>query len=155
MITVPTDSLMEMICLQLEKGGKASLTVTGTSMLPMLRQNYDSVLLVTADRPLKAGEIALYRNSNGKYILHRVICVTPEGYLFCGDNQAHRELVTDDQVIGVVTEFTKKGKRHTLTELWYRLYVFGFTNFFWLRKYYITLRRRLGCLRKYLRTGGK
>lgn len=155
MITIPTDSLMEMICLQLEKGGKANLTVTGSSMLPMLRQNYDSVSLEIADRPLKVGEIALYRNDRGKYILHRVIRNTAEGYLFCGDNQVSIELVTSNQVIGIVTGFTKKGKKHTLTEFWYRSYVFAFTKLFGLRKYYITLRRRLGCLRRYLKTGGK
>ena len=84
-ITVPTEALMEMILLQLEKGGKANLTVTGSSMLPMLRQGYDSVILAPADKGIKPGDIALYKNKHG-YILHRVIRLGKESYYFCGDN---------------------------------------------------------------------
>ena len=77
-VTVPTDVLMEMIRMQLEKGGKANLTVTGSSMLPMLRPYLDSVILAPANRELLPGDIGLYQTENGNYILHRVIRVENE-----------------------------------------------------------------------------
>lgn len=148
MITVPTDSLMEMILLQLEKGGKANLTVTGSSMLPMLREHWDSVVLIPADRELIPGDIALYRSNAGSYILHRVIRVGEREYFFCGDNQAYIEAVPKDKVLAVVTQYAKKGKPHSLTEPGYRLYQTVCVRLFGLRKYYIALRRWLGRLRR-------
>lgn len=147
-ITVPTDSLMEMTFFQLEKGGKANLTVTGSSMLPMLREHWDSVVLVPADRELIPGDIALYRNNFGNYILHRVIRVGEREYLFCGDNQAHTEAVPKNKVLAIVSEYAKKGKTHSLTEPVYRLYKTVWVRLFGLRKYYIALRRWLGRLRR-------
>lgn len=148
MITVPTDSLIKMILLQLEKGGKANLTITGSSMLPMLREHLDSVTLVPANRELIPGDIALYRSSAGSYILHRVIRVGEGEYLFCGDNQAHTEAVPKNEVLAIVTEYAKKGKPHSLTEPVYRLYQTACVRLFGLRKYYIALRRGLGRLRR-------
>lgn len=147
-MTVPTDSLMEMILFQLEKGGKANLTVTGSSMLPMLRENWDSVILAPACRELKPGDIALYQNENGSYILHRVIRVRKESYLFCGDNQAQTEEVPKDRVLALVSAYTKKGKPRKLSAPGYRLYRMLMVRLFWLRKYYIALRRWLGRLRR-------
>lgn len=146
--TVPTESLMEMIRLQLEMGGRANLTVTGSSMLPMLRENWDSVILAPAHRELVPGDIALYRSGKGSYILHRVIRVEKDNYLFCGDNQAQLETVPKDRVLAVVAEFAKKGKSHKLTEPGYRLYRMLWVKLFCVRKYYIVLRRWLGGLRR-------
>lgn len=146
--TVPTESLMEIIRLQLEAGGRANLTVTGSSMLPMLRENWDSVILVPADRELIPGDIALYRNADERYILHRVIRVEKENYIICGDNQWQPENVPKDRVLAVVSEYAKKGKPHKLTETGYRLYRMVWVKFFCVRKYYIALRRWLGRLRR-------
>lgn len=149
-VRVPMESLIKVILLQLENGEKANLTVTGCSMMPMLRQYRDSVQLKPVTGPLQPGDIALYQRDNGRYVLHRVIRVTAEGYLFCGDNQATLEPVHQDQLIALVAEYVKNGKPHTLDEIGYRLYCFVWVRLFWIRKYYIRLRRRLGRLRNRL-----
>lgn len=146
-VTVPTDALMEMIRLQLEKGGKANLTVTGSSMLPMLREHIDSVILAPAERELKPGDIALYQSNSG-YILHRVIRTEKERYLFCGDNQCVTEAVPKEQVLAVVTAYTKRGKFRQLTDPGYCMYKAVWVHLFGFRKYYIALRRWLGRLRR-------
>ena len=148
MVTVPTAALMEMIRLQLEKGGRANLTVTGSSMLPMLRQHTDSVILAPAKGKLLPGDIALYQDDGGNYILHRVIRVGEGDYLFCGDNQYQAEIVPQNRVLAVVTEYTKSGKIHKLTEPGCRIYRWLLVRLFGVRKYYITLRRWLGYLRR-------
>lgn len=154
-IRVPMESLIEVILLQLKNGQKANLTVTGCSMLPMLREYVDTVQLKPVEGSLKPGDIALYQRDNGKYVLHRVIRLTEQGYSFCGDNQAELEPVRQDQLIAVVFAYTKKGKQRRLNTLGYRLYCFGWVKLFGMRKYYIRLRRRLGRLRNRLLTGGK
>ena len=145
-VRVPMESLIQVILMQLETAKKASLTVTGFSMRPMLHQFKDSVILAPLDGALKRGDIALYRRDDGSYILHRVIWLTPEGYLFCGDNQAQLEAVRQDQLIAVVTGYTKNGQQRDLDGLSYHLYRFAMVKLFGLRKCYIWLRRRLGRL---------
>jgi ABC-type cobalamin/Fe3+-siderophores transport system ATPase subunit len=91
-----------------------------------------------------AGDIVLYRRDNGKFVLHRIIRVTPEGYLISGDNQYELEAVSRQQMLAVVSAFTRKGRSHTLREPGYRLYRWAWVKLFWLRKPYIKLRRKLG-----------
>lgn len=146
-VKVPTDELMQVVMLQLESGGVANLTVTGFSMMPMLRNLRDAVVLIPVPEMLKTGDIALFRRDNGQYILHRVIKVVKDGYLFCGDNQAELELVRHDQLIALVGGFTRKGKAHSLAEYSYRLYTTACIRLFCLRKPYIGMRRRLGRIR--------
>lgn len=143
-VRVPMESLIQVILLQLETAKKANLTVTGYSMLPMLHQYRDSVVLAPLDGELRQGDIALYLRQDGSYVLHRVIRLTGEGYLFCGDNQAQLETVGQDQLIAVVTGYTKDGQHRELDRLSYRLYRFAMVKLFCLRKCYIWLRRRLG-----------
>ena len=150
-VKVPMDSLIQVVQLQLETAKKASLTVTGFSMRPMLRQYKDSVVLVPVNGRLQSGDIALYRRQNGKYILHRVIRVTETGYLFCGDNQAKLEPVGHDQLIAVVTAYTKNGQLRQLDSFGYRLYCAAMVKLFGLRKGYIWLRRGGGRVYSYLK----
>lgn len=149
-VTVPMESLAEIIQLQLDNGGKATLTVTGSSMLPMLRNRRDSVVLIPPSRQ-KKGDIVLFRRENGRYILHRIISVTDNGYLCSGDNQWVLESVTGEQIVAVVDGFTRKGRTYTLGAPGYRLYQAVWVNLFFLRRYYIWVRRRLGRLRRRIR----
>lgn len=82
----------------------------GTSMLPFLKEGRDSVLVVP-DMPKKY-DIALYEK-NGVYVLHRVLEVTPEGYITCGDNSCVHEKVEKSKVIGRVNIVLKNSRpRH-------------------------------------------
>lgn len=145
---IPMEALSELILLQLEKGGRANLTVTGSSMYPMLRNCADSVELIPVTGRQKKGDIILYRRDNGQYILHRIIALTEEGYICCGDNQAEKEPVRQDQLLAAVEGFTRKGKVYTLGDPGYRLYTALWVGLFPVRRYLLALRRRLGRLRR-------
>lgn len=145
-VKVPMESLYEVILLQLQNGGKATLVVTGVSMKPMLVEHRDSVLLTPVTAKPKPGDIFLYRRESGSFVLHRLVGVMPEGYLFCGDNQCVREKVTQEQLLAIVSGFTRKGKQYSVKNPLYRLYVFICVRLFFLRRTYIRLRRRTGRL---------
>lgn len=136
-VTVPMESLAEIIRLQLDNGGKATLTVTGNSMYPMLKSHRDSVMLIPpAD--LQKGDVVLFQRNNGAYILHRIIAVTAQGYICCGDNQTIREPVFREQMVAVVDGFVRKGKPYMVGNRLYRIYsVIWMRLFFLRRKYYI------------------
>lgn len=148
---IPMDALSELVMLQLENGGRAQLTVTGCSMQPMLCHRRDTVELVPVSGSQRPGDVILYRRENGQYVLHRIIALTPEGYLCSGDNQAMREPVAHDQLLAVMDGFTRKGKRYGLDATGYRVYTWIWVKLFFLRKYYIAIRRCLGRLRSNIR----
>ena len=56
----------------LQSGGEFRLFPQGTSMLPLLRQGVDSVVLRTENN-IKKGDICLYQRNNGDFVLHRVV----------------------------------------------------------------------------------
>lgn len=142
-VTMPMESLAELIQLQLDNGGRANLTVTGNSMRPMLTDRRDSVTLVRTEQ-YAVGQIPLFRRDDGAYVLHRIIEVTENGYICCGDNQAIREPVREDQIIAVVVEFVKNGKHHSVEEGRYRFYSAVWMKLFPIRKLYYRGLRFLG-----------
>ena len=93
----------------------------GTSMLPMIRQDVDSVVLSPFNGKLKKYDLPLYQRDNGKYVLHRIIGAG-NTYICMGDNQFVPELVREDQMIAVVTSFYRKEKEIPVTDASYRLY---------------------------------
>ena len=141
---IPMEELVPLLMLQMEKGGKTTLTVTGGSMLPMLHSKRDSVRLIPVADRQKKGDIILYRRANGQYVLHRIIAVSDGGYICCGDNQAEKEPVAHSQLLAAVDSFTRKGKEYTVSAFGYRCYKTLWVGLFPLRKYYIRLRRFLG-----------
>lgn len=114
----------ETIRLVLESGGGFRLYPRGTSMLPLIRQGVDSVVLVKAEGRLKRDDIAFYQRNNGQYILHRVYRVTESGYTMLGDNQINLESgIEDRQIIGVVSKIFRKDKCVEKSTPLYRLYL--------------------------------
>lgn len=127
------DQLIQLVQLQLAESGCASLTVTGCSMLPMLRPMKDRVLLAPPEK-FQKGDIILYQRDSGKYVLHRIL-QKKEGYVICcGDNQWEKERVEDTWVLAVVTGFYKLSKKYSVTDRWYRLYKWVWIRFFPVRR---------------------
>ncbi len=108
----------------LQGGGEVILTITGRSMLPLLRDRRDKVCLVhPREQPLRQYDIPLYQRTDGSFVLHRIIAVGPAGYAVCGDNQEVREYpVLPSQVIGVAKGFWRDGNYTACSDFWYRLY---------------------------------
>lgn len=121
---IQLEDVIEIIKEKLSSGGTVTFTPHGTSMFPMLRSGEDVVVLKKPDGRLNYLDVALYRRSNGDFVLHRVIGFDKDGkYIFCGDNQFVKECgIADDAVIGVVTAFYRKGKHYTNDSLSYRMY---------------------------------
>ena len=119
---VRLEQLMPLIAEQLGRGESVMFYPKGTSMLPMLRQGQDSVVLSPLPQQLKKYDLPLYQRDNGQYVLHRIVRVGGT-YTCIGDNQFEFETgVEHRQMIGLVTAFIRDGKRTEVTDLGYRLY---------------------------------
>lgn len=150
-IAIPMEELMPLLQMQMESAGSAWLTVTGGSMMPMLYHRIDRVLLTPVKEPLKLGDLILYRRRNGAYVLHRIMRARDDRLICCGDNQCRKEQIKPDQVLAVVTAFTRKRKQYTVHERGYRRYVALWVGLYPLRWLYLACRRVLGCIRAMIR----
>lgn len=108
----------------LAKDGYLIYTNKGCSMYPLLRQERD--ILCIEKKPqgsrLKKHDIVLFRR-NGKYILHRIVKVKPDGYDTAGDHNWWKEKdVSDEDIIGILTSFVRDGKTITVNDPKYKLY---------------------------------
>ena len=104
----------------LQSGGEFRLFPQGTSMLPLLKQGADSVILRT-DNNIKKGDICLYKRNNGDFVLHRVVKVEKNGtFVFRGDNQTKAEPdVQREQIIAKVVRVMHGEKVVKPLTLWY------------------------------------
>ena len=136
----------------LSNGAQVCITVTGTSMQPMLHSQKDTAVLKKPQARLKKYDLALYRRENGAFVLHRVVAVTENGYVMCGDNQTVVEHgITDANIIAVVKSFTRNSKEYTAENRLYRFYSRVWTNTRFLRRPYRGGKRRIfTCLRRLL-----
>ena len=106
----------------LEKGCSVRFSPRGTSMLPMLRQGVDSVVLSPLPEQLRKYDLPLYQRENGQYVLHRIVRVG-DTYTCVGDNQFELETgLRHAQMIAVVTGFTRDKREHSVEEVGYWLY---------------------------------
>lgn len=95
---------------ELNNKGLVSLVPKGNSMLPFFRSKRQSVIIAKKTERLKVYDAALYRREDDTLILHRVISVLPDGYVFVGDNTTEQESVPEENVLGVVCGFFKNKK---------------------------------------------
>lgn len=110
---------------ELAAGRSVRFSPRGVSMLPMLVQGRDSVLLSPVPDKLKKYDLPLYRRKDGQFVLHRIV-EAGETYTCVGDNQFKLETgLMHDQMIAVVTEFTRNGKTYSVDARAYRLYCAG------------------------------
>ena len=79
---------------QLNKYGTIIYTNVGRSMMPLLREHRD--IMIIKARPegrLKKYDAVLYKRGD-HYILHRILSVRNDGYVICGDHNYRREYDT-------------------------------------------------------------
>lgn len=116
------EQLMPLIREQLAAGKSVRFAPRGISMLPMLRQGKDKVILSPVTGRLKKYDLPLYQRDSGQYVLHRIVGVG-ETYTCIGDNQyALEHGIRQDQIIAVVTAFTREDREIPVTDLGYRIY---------------------------------
>ncbi|MCH5300392.1 MAG: S24/S26 family peptidase [Ruminococcus sp.] len=120
---------------EIAKHGWLIYTNVGDSMMPLLRQGKD--LLIISRKPagrLKKYDVPLYKRDSGQYVLHRILKVRGNDYVLCGDNRWQRETgVTDRHVIGILTAVIRDDKTISVTNWKYRLYVHLWCDLFFIR----------------------
>ena len=119
---------------ELERTGKLVYTNVGDSMMPLLHEKRDLVIIKKVEKPLKKYDVPLYRRDSGQYVLHRILKVRKQDYVICGDNRYQKETgITDRHIIGVLDGIVRDGKEISVSDWKYRFYVHIWCDFFYIR----------------------
>lgn len=127
---------------QLRLHGQLVYTNVGDSMMPLLREHRDLLVIDRrgTDR-CKKYDAVLYRRPTGEYVLHRILKVRRDDYVLCGDNRWAREYgVREDWILGVLTAVVRDGREISVKDLKYQLYVHLWCDFFYIRAAIIRVR---------------
>ena len=137
-----------------ESGGEFRLYPKGTSMLPLIVQGRDSVVLKRVPTSsVRRYDIAFYRRKNGQFVLHRIMKIGKDGtFTMCGDNQTALEPgIGPSQLIACVDRIYKGDDELSERSFSQRMY-----RIFWMKmpvrraiRFVQRVFRRLGrCLKK-------
>ena len=151
---VSTHDLFPIIEELLAMNRQAIFTVKGTSMLPFIGDNRDSVVLEKRDfNNLKKGDIILFQYDSGKYILHRIYNISQEGYQTIGDGCiSFDDWIRPDQVRGVVTKIIRKGKEIDCNSIKWKIIFSLWMGLLPIRKYLLRIYFKLGKIKRKLLT---
>ena len=117
------------------KAGNFVIHSHGVSMWPMIRNGKDSVRIEPVEGRLQKNDIPLYKDNHGRYVIHRIIKVTDNGYVICGDGLYEREYdITDANILGRVEGFFRKEKYVSCESKGYKLYVKIWVGLIFMRK---------------------
>ena len=108
----------------LARESEITYRIRGRSMLPLLRQDKDTVTIhiVSKEDLIKKYDVVLYKRGD-QLVLHRVVGENKDGYVILGDNTYRVERgIVKDSILGRMTGFSRAGKAHSVKELPYRIY---------------------------------
>ena len=126
---------------EIRRKGKLVYTNVGDSMLPLIRQGRDILIISAVNGRLKKYDVPLYKRDSGQYVLHRILKVRADDYVICGDNRWQREYgITDRHIIGVLTGIVRDGKEISVNDKRYRLYVHLWCDFFYVRAFILMVK---------------
>ena len=131
---VAIDTLLESDIEKNLRENKVYITVTqGDSMSPMLKTG-DKVVIVPVTEPLGKFDIPVYRRGN-HFTMHRIVKVTPKGYIICGDNRTYLERdIKNEDIVGVLCGFYKNGEFIDAKSREFIKYGKRAVRSYWLRK---------------------
>ena len=133
----------------LERDGYLAYTNKGVSMMPLLRQGKDVMIIQRKGNVrCKKLDAVLFKSpgTNGiNYVMHRVLRINDDGtYWIIGDNCVTGDIVAEDSIIGILTAVVRDGKTVHVTDHGYRLYVNTWCRFYRLRIAVLRMKHFIG-----------
>ena len=117
---LPPEELIPSLVELLEVSDSVPLVISGSSMVPFLVHHRDTVYLSKVRQSLEAGDMILYRRSNGQYVLHRIYRAESGTFILVGDAQTQLEPgISPEQVCAVVTAVRRKGRLLQRGSFWW------------------------------------
>ena len=123
-IYASTKELIPLFRELLSNGNTISVRITGNSMFPLFSHMRDT-LSIAGCAKYKKRDIVMYVRDSGDLVIHRVVGKKNGLYTMCGDNQTVAEFpIREEQLMGKVISFERKGKKYKAGNLLYKIYSF-------------------------------
>ena len=120
---VDTTQYVSMLRDLTEEGQEVSMVIAGSSMVPFLVHGRDRIFFSSPQHDPVRGDMVFYRRTNGQYVMHRVYCVSAEGYFMLGDAQTEVEgPLKREQIFAIVNRVERKGKLIDANDRWWRFF---------------------------------
>ncbi len=127
---------------EIKRTGRIIYTNVGDSMMPLIKQGRDVLVISAVNGRLKRYDIPLYKRDSGQYVLHRILKVRKNDYVICGDNRCNKEYgITDRHIIGVLSGIIRDGREIPVTDIKCRIYAHLWCDFFPVRVLIIRIRQ--------------
>lgn len=141
---------------EIARNGKLIYTNVGDSMMPLIRQGKDLIVIEPVHGRLKKYDVPLYKRDSGQYVLHRILKVRKNDYVICGDNRWQKEYgISDRHITGVLTKIIRDGKTVSVKDKKYLMYVRLWCDFFPVRAFIlrasVKIRRTANQMKKHFR----
>lgn len=146
-IDIATTDIAEL----LEVGESFKIVVRGYSMLPMLGFGHDTIILRRVDiKEDVVGRIAMFRNENGRIVVHRIIGINGGIVSLRGDGNLYQvEQCKREEIIAVLESVVREnGKEISCTSRrWHRSERLWLSTPLWMRRYTLAILRRVADFR--------
>lgn len=135
----------------LEEGATFKIVVRGYSMLPMLGFGHDTIILRRVDKKEDISDrIAMFRNENGRIVVHRIIGINNGIVSLRGDGNLYQvEQCKREEIIAVLESVVREnGKEVSCTSpRWHRRERIWLNTPLWIRRYTLAIIRRIADFR--------
>ncbi|RRD93101.1 S24/S26 family peptidase [Bacteroides heparinolyticus] len=142
---IPNETLLPEVGRLIREGRTVTITVRGNSMNPFLVDGRDRITLGGFEpEALQPGVAVLARDTAGRIFFHRIVFRTGDTLTMQGDgNPEQTEESSVDQVMGVLVEAIRKGKRYPAAGKVWKCYSYCWMRLKPLRKLLLALFRRI------------
>lgn len=135
----------------LEEGATFKIVVRGYSMLPLLGFGHDTIILRRVNNSEDiSGRIAMFRNENGRIVVHRIIGINSGIVSLRGDGNLYQvEQCKREEIIAVLESVIREnGKEISCTSRrWHRMERIWLNAPLWMRRYALGILRRVADFR--------
>lgn len=113
---------------ELAESGKLVYTNVGVSMMPLIHEGKDVMVIETCKEPPKKHDVVLFVRpgvqGRGHYVVHRILKVRRDGSFFiAGDHDTSGEIVRPECVLGVLVDLVRDGKPYAFRGFRYWCYL--------------------------------
>ena len=130
---MPSSTSFEKLLLE---EGQFFFTNVGYSMYPLIRPREDILHIVKADS-FQKGDVALYKDSKGQYVLHRILKIKKGVVTLAGDYNPFKDpKIEKSKLLGKLVDITKKGGKKILLPQDEKARRFFYTNFFPIKAFF-------------------
>ena len=142
----------------LEENGILYWKVKGVSMLPMIREKRDIIVVTKrTEERFKKYDVVLFRRKETtmhiSYVMHRILKVNADGtYWIVGDNCYSGDIVKEEDIMGCLSALIRNGKTIQMDSCLYKVYIYLWCGLYPIRFFIL---RYKGYLQKIIKRAVK